>query len=46
MKRKARFLLLLMMGILTFGTIQAYAADDRLGTVVGGSLLTDDLSEL
>lgn len=42
MKRKARFLLLLMMGILTFGTIQAYAADDRLGTVVGGSLLTDD----
>lgn len=42
MKQKVRFLLLLLMGILTFSTIQAYAADDRLGTVVGGSLLTDD----
>lgn len=42
MKRKVRFLLLLLMGILTFGTMQAYAADDRLGTVVDGSLLTDD----
>lgn len=42
MKQKVRFLLLMLMGILTFGAMQAYAADDRLGTVVDGSLLTDD----
>lgn len=42
MKQKVRFLLLLLISILTFGAMQAYAADDRLGTVVDGSLLTDD----
>lgn len=41
MRRKHIYMLVLLVCCLFIGAIQSYAADDRLGTVVDGSLLTD-----
>lgn len=43
MKKKVRIMaVMLMVACMIFGTMQVSAADERLGTVVDGSLLTDE----
>lgn len=43
MKKRAKLLAAVLIG-LSLGTLQVSAADDRLGTVVDGSLLTNETS--
>ncbi len=44
MKKRAKLLAAVLIGLSLGTTIQVSAADDRLGTVVDGSLLTDEMS--